>query len=60
VLVDQFSWWLLPTLVGSPRGKARTKRRADRLLLQAGFRSLQWHKVHAVIINAVTATKRPA
>ena len=57
VLVDQFSWWLMPTMLTSRRGKARTKRRATRLLLDAGFCSLQWHRLHAVIINAVTATK---
>ncbi|HWT48597.1 MAG TPA: class I SAM-dependent methyltransferase, partial [Mycobacterium sp.] len=28
VLADQFSWWLLPTLATSRRGKARTKGRA--------------------------------
>jgi ubiquinone/menaquinone biosynthesis C-methylase UbiE len=57
VLVDQFSWWLMPTMLTSRRGKARTRRRAGRLLLRAGFCSPQWHRVHAVIINAVTATK---
>jgi ubiquinone/menaquinone biosynthesis C-methylase UbiE len=57
VLVDQFSWWLLPTLATSRRGKARTKGRATNLLLGTGFRSPQWHSVYAVIINAVTATK---
>jgi ubiquinone/menaquinone biosynthesis C-methylase UbiE len=57
VLVDQFSRWLLPTLATSRRGKARTRSRADGLLLRAGFRSPQWHRVCAVIINAVTATK---
>jgi ubiquinone/menaquinone biosynthesis C-methylase UbiE len=57
VLADQFSWWLLPTLLASRRGKGRTRCRANRLLLRAGFRSPRWHKVHAVIINAVTATK---
>lgn len=57
VLVDQFSNWLLPTLVTSRRGKARTKRRAERLLLKAGFHYPRWRKVHAIIINAVTATK---
>jgi ubiquinone/menaquinone biosynthesis C-methylase UbiE len=57
VLVDQFSRWLAPTLVTSRRGKARTKGRADRLLQRAGLRSPQWHKLHAVIIKAVTATK---
>lgn len=57
VLVDQFSRWLIPTLAVSRRGKARTRRRADRLLLRAGFDHLQWHRVHAVIINGVVATK---
>jgi ubiquinone/menaquinone biosynthesis C-methylase UbiE len=57
VLVDQFSQWLLPTLVTSRRGKARTKGRATNLVLRAGFRSPQWHRVYATIINAVTATK---
>jgi ubiquinone/menaquinone biosynthesis C-methylase UbiE len=28
VLVDQFSWMLLPTMLTSRRGKARTRRRA--------------------------------
>jgi ubiquinone/menaquinone biosynthesis C-methylase UbiE len=57
VLVDQFSWWLAPTLLTSRRGKARTRRHASRLLLRAGFCSPQWHRLYAVIINAVTATK---
>lgn len=56
VLVDQFSLLLMPTLVSSRRGKARTRRRVDRLLQHAGFESPQWHRLHAVIINAVTAT----
>jgi ubiquinone/menaquinone biosynthesis C-methylase UbiE len=57
VLVDQFSRLLVPTLLTSRRGKARTRQRASRLLLRAGFCSLRWHRLHAVIINAVTATK---
>jgi len=57
LLVDQFSWWLLPTMVTSRRGKARTKGRATDLVLRAGFCSPQWHRLYAVIINAVTATK---
>jgi ubiquinone/menaquinone biosynthesis C-methylase UbiE len=56
VLVDQFSLWLVPTLLVGRRGKARTKRRADRLLVSAGFRSLVWHDLYAVLIKAVTAT----
>jgi ubiquinone/menaquinone biosynthesis C-methylase UbiE len=57
VLVDQFSWTLAPTMLTSRRGKARTRRRATRLLLGAGFCSPHWHRLYAVIINAVTATK---
>lgn len=55
VLVDRFSLWLMPTLASGGRGKARSKRRVDRLLLAAGFQCLQWHKLRAVIINAATA-----
>ena len=57
VLVDQFSWMLLPTMLTSRRGKARTRRRAARLLQSAGFRAPHWHRLYAVIINGVTATK---
>lgn len=57
VLVDQFSWWLLPTLATSRRGKARTRGRATGLLRRAGFTDPHWHRLYAVIINAVTATK---
>lgn len=57
VLVDQFSWMLLPTMLTSRRGKARTRRRATRLLRSAGFDSPHWHRLYAVIINGVTATK---
>jgi ubiquinone/menaquinone biosynthesis C-methylase UbiE len=57
VLVDQFSPLYLPTLIGSRRDKARTRRRATRLLTQAGFQSPRWHALYAVIIGAVTASK---
>ena len=56
VLVDQFSPLYLPTLVGSRRGKARTRRRATRLLTRAGFRSPRWQVLYAGIIGAVTAS----
>ncbi len=56
VLVDQFSSWLLPTLATTRRGKARTRGRATGLLRRAGFTSPRWHRLYAVIINAVTAT----
>jgi ubiquinone/menaquinone biosynthesis C-methylase UbiE len=57
VLVDQFSALLLLTLLAGRRDKARTKRRATRLLAAAGLRSLQWHDLCAIIIRAVTASK---
>lgn len=56
VLTDQFSSLLLPTLVGSRSDKARTPLLATRLLAAAGFRSLRWHRLYAVIIRAVTAS----
>jgi ubiquinone/menaquinone biosynthesis C-methylase UbiE len=56
VLADQFSSWLVPTLILSRSGKARTKRSAGRLVEAAGFGSVAWRGVYAVIINAVTAT----
>jgi len=57
VLADQFSLLLLPTLLAGRRGKARTRARATRLITAAGLRSPRWHRVYAVIIQAVTAVK---
>lgn len=57
VLVNQFSPLYLPTLIGSRRGKARTRRRATDLLTRAGFQRAEWHVLYAVIIGAVTASK---
>jgi predicted TPR repeat methyltransferase len=54
---DQFSAWLLPTLLGSRSGKARTKARATRLIVAAGLHGVEWHDLYAVIIRAATATK---
>lgn len=56
VLADQFSVLLLPTLLAGRRGQARTRRRAAHLLTAAGLRAPQWHRLYAVIIQAVTAT----
>ncbi|HEX6934034.1 MAG TPA: class I SAM-dependent methyltransferase [Streptosporangiaceae bacterium] len=56
VLADLCSNWLLPTLVGGRGDRARTPLRATRLLAAAGFRSLTWHRLHAGIIRAVTAS----
>ena len=57
VLADQFSTWLLPTLLGKRRDKARTKSRAARLITATGLNVLQWHDLNTVIIRAVTAAK---
>ena len=56
VLTDLCSSWLLPTLVGSRRDRARTPLRATRLLAAAGFRSVTWHRLYAGIIRTVTAS----
>lgn len=56
VLTDQCSTWLLPTLAGVRRDRARTPLRATRLLAAAGFRSMRWHRLYAVIIRTVTAS----
>jgi ubiquinone/menaquinone biosynthesis C-methylase UbiE len=55
LLVDQFSAWLAPTMLLGRGGKARTARRVNQLLRTAGFRSLAWHRLYALIINGVTA-----
>ncbi|HUZ90114.1 MAG TPA: class I SAM-dependent methyltransferase [Candidatus Acidoferrales bacterium] len=57
VLTDQFSGWLVPTLLVGRRGKARTKKRATHLLTQAGLSSPDWHDLYAVIIRTVTTVK---
>ena len=57
VLTDQFSNLLRPTMLGSRRGKARTRSRATRLVIAAGLRNPQWHRCYAVIIWSVTAVK---
>jgi ubiquinone/menaquinone biosynthesis C-methylase UbiE len=57
VLADLFSVLLLPTLLAGRRDKARTKRRATQLVTAAGLHSPQWHRLYAVIIQAVTAIK---
>ena len=57
VLTDLFSSWLLPTLVGSRRDRARTPLRATRLLVAAGFQSIRWHRLYAEVIRSVTASR---
>lgn len=56
VLADQFSAWLLPTLLVSRRGQARTVGRVGKLLAEAGFSSPEWHGLGLVLVKAVTAT----
>jgi ubiquinone/menaquinone biosynthesis C-methylase UbiE len=43
MLVDLFSLWLIPTLTGGRRGKARTPKRVGHLLSAAGFTPVAWH-----------------
>lgn len=57
VLADQFSPLLWPTLIFARKGKARTRKRANRLLAAAGFDVQHWHRLYAIIIGAVVATK---
>jgi ubiquinone/menaquinone biosynthesis C-methylase UbiE len=57
VLTDQFSNLMWPTMLGSRRGKARTRSRATRLITAAGLRDPQWHPCYAVIIQTATAVK---
>jgi ubiquinone/menaquinone biosynthesis C-methylase UbiE len=57
VLTDQFSNLLRPTMLGSRRGKARTRSRATGLITTAGLRDPQWHRCYAVIIQSVTSVK---
>ena len=57
VLTDVFSNLLRPTLLGSRRGKARTRSRATSLVTAAGLRDPRWHPCYALIIQSVTAVK---
>jgi ubiquinone/menaquinone biosynthesis C-methylase UbiE len=55
VVVDLFNPLLAPTLVTTHRGKARTKRRVERLLKGAGFDELEWRGLYSTWIRAVVA-----
>lgn len=58
VLTDIFSAMLAPTLLTpGRRDKARTRARATRLVTGAGLHSPQWHRLYAMIIQTVTATR---
>jgi ubiquinone/menaquinone biosynthesis C-methylase UbiE len=56
VLADLFSALLVPTLLLDRQGKARTKRRATRLLADVGLRSAEWHDLYP-LIKAVTVMR---
>jgi SAM-dependent methyltransferase len=58
VLTDLFSMLLVPTMLLGHRDRARTRRRAERLLRAAGFRTVEWHSRYRLIIGSVVATKR--
>lgn len=60
VLADQFSALLCVSLLARRRGKARTKKRATRLLRAAGLQTVRWQDLYGVIIRAATATKAVA
>jgi len=57
VLSDLFSLLLGPTLLGARRGKARTKRRADRLIAAAGLRDPRWQRLAGPLVQTVTAVR---
>ena len=57
VLTDLFSPILVPTLLGARRDRARTRHRAENLLRAAGFRTMAWHILYALIIGTVVASK---
>ena len=57
IVVDQFSGWLLPTLVAGRRGEARTKASATRLLKSVGFASIRWQGLYTPLIKAVVASR---
>jgi ubiquinone/menaquinone biosynthesis C-methylase UbiE len=62
VLTDRFSAVLLPTLLVTHRGRARTVGRTSDLLQGTGFDSIRWHNLGGVLtlagllIRTVTAT----
>ena len=57
LLADLFSRWLVPTLVGSRRGKARTRSRLTPLLIEAGFASAKWRSLETPLMAVVETVK---
>ncbi len=58
LLADLFSRWLIPTLFGSRRRKARTRERLTALLTEAGLSSPNWHPLHTPLMAAATVAKQ--
>jgi ubiquinone/menaquinone biosynthesis C-methylase UbiE len=54
IIADLFSAWLAPTLIGSRRNKARTRRGVLQLLAGARLEIAGWHGIHP-LIRAVVA-----
>jgi ubiquinone/menaquinone biosynthesis C-methylase UbiE len=57
LVADLFSRWLIPTLVGRRRRKARTRGRLSPLLTEAGLSSPNWHPLHTPLMAAVAVAK---
>ena len=57
VLTDLFSPLLVPTLLIARRDRARTRRRAETLLMAVGFRTMTWHSLYSLIIGTVVVSK---
>ncbi len=57
VLVDLFNVCFYPTLLLTHRGKARTKRRATRLLRRCGFQTIEWRGLYSTWMKAVVTTR---
>ncbi len=59
IIADLFSRSLIPTLIGSRKGRGRTQPRAGRLLAGAGLQVTAWHDV-VPLIKVVVATPQAA
>jgi ubiquinone/menaquinone biosynthesis C-methylase UbiE len=57
LLADLFSRWLIPTLFGSRRGKARTQERLTPLLTEAGLSLPNWHRLQTPLMAAANVVK---
>jgi len=57
VLTDLISLWLFPATVLGHRDRARTRRRVRPLLREAGFSAARWHRLYALLLMSVVATR---